>query len=117
MLRERLKSILRGPRSSAAASPPVSGMGQPRFAARSGDKELSRSRLSRGLEQFFGCFAGQTGLTMLDLGGANQQNVNFITSLGHKFYSEDFLRAFEEIFAGRGLEPLPSPVEYAKSRS
>jgi myo-inositol-1(or 4)-monophosphatase len=29
---------------------------------------------------------------------------------------EEVLANFREIFAGRGLEPLPSPVEYAKSR-
>ena len=30
---------------------------------------------------------------------------------------EVLLENFREIFAGRGLEPLPSPVEYAKSRT
>jgi len=30
---------------------------------------------------------------------------------------QELLTNFEEIFAGRGLEELPSPVEYAKSRS
>ena len=29
---------------------------------------------------------------------------------------DEVLANFREIFAGRGLEPLPSPVEYAKSR-
>ncbi len=29
---------------------------------------------------------------------------------------QDFIREFQAIFAGRGLEPLPSPVEYAKSQ-
>ena len=29
---------------------------------------------------------------------------------------EELLHNFSEIFAGRGLEPLPSPLEYAKSR-
>jgi myo-inositol-1(or 4)-monophosphatase len=29
---------------------------------------------------------------------------------------QELITNFEEIFAGRGLEPLPSPVEYAKSR-
>lgn len=29
---------------------------------------------------------------------------------------EELLKNFSEIFAGRGLEPLPSPVEYAKAR-
>jgi myo-inositol-1(or 4)-monophosphatase len=30
---------------------------------------------------------------------------------------QELLTNFSEIFAGRGLEPLPSPVEYAKSRT
>ena len=30
---------------------------------------------------------------------------------------EELLQNFGEIFVGRGLEPLPSPVEYAKSRT
>jgi myo-inositol-1(or 4)-monophosphatase len=30
---------------------------------------------------------------------------------------EEVVANFREIFAGRGLEPLPSPVEYAKSRT
>jgi myo-inositol-1(or 4)-monophosphatase len=29
---------------------------------------------------------------------------------------EEVLANFREIFAGRGLEPLPSPLEYLKSR-
>ncbi len=29
---------------------------------------------------------------------------------------EEVINNFREIFAGRGLEPLPSPVEYAKTR-
>jgi myo-inositol-1(or 4)-monophosphatase len=30
---------------------------------------------------------------------------------------QELITNFAEIFAGRGLEPLPSPVEYAKSHS
>src|ERR1022692_3136282 len=33
------------------------------------------------------------------------------------FIHQELITSFEEIFAGRGLDPLPSPVEYAKSRS
>jgi myo-inositol-1(or 4)-monophosphatase len=29
---------------------------------------------------------------------------------------DEVVANFREIFAGRGLEPLPSPVEYAKAR-
>jgi hypothetical protein len=50
------------------------------------------------LDQFFGYIRGQSGLTLLDLGGANQQNISFITNLGHRLYSEDFVRIMEETF-------------------
>jgi myo-inositol-1(or 4)-monophosphatase len=35
----------------------------------------------------------------------------------NRLIHQELITNFEEIFAGRGLEPLPSPVEYAKSRS
>ena len=35
---------------------------------------------------------------ILDLGGANQANVSFITGLGHKLYSEGFLRVLDSAF-------------------
>jgi hypothetical protein len=60
-------------------------------------------RQSRGLEQFFTYIRGQVGLSILDLAGANQENVNFITNLGHKLYSEDFLRSFHETFGDGDL--------------
>ena len=43
-------------------------------------------RPSRGLEEFFSYIRGQSGLRILDLGSANQQNVTFITNLGHRLY-------------------------------
>jgi hypothetical protein len=49
-------------------------------------------RHSNGLDQFFSYIKGESGLSILDLAGVNQANVSFITNLGHKIYSEDFLR-------------------------
>src|SRR6202007_2401946 len=51
-----------------------------------------------GLEEFFSYIRDQSGLTILDLGGATQQNVSFITNLGHRLYSEDFLQILHETF-------------------
>ncbi|HLY16090.1 MAG TPA: class I SAM-dependent methyltransferase [Bryobacteraceae bacterium] len=99
LLSNRLKGFWRGPGSSVEAASPANGGGVPqRPAPRPGRKEELEVRQSRGLEQFFGSFRGQAGLSILDLGGASQENINFITSLGHKFYSEDFLRIFQETF-------------------
>jgi len=35
---------------------------------------------------------------ILDLAGANQQTVSFITSLGHRIYSDDLLFAIDRVF-------------------
>jgi len=61
-------------------------------------KEIVTSRASRGLEQFFFCHRGEVGLSILDLAGASQENINFITNLGHRLYSEDFVRTLDDIF-------------------
>jgi hypothetical protein len=98
LLSERLKSFWRGPRSSVEAASPANGGSEPRLVSRAPQEEVLETRASRGLDQFFGSFRGQAGLSILDLGGAHQENINFITSLGHKFHSEDFPRIFEETF-------------------
>jgi len=76
------------------------------------------ARQSRGLDQFFSSFRDQAGLSILDLGGAHQENINFITSLGHKFYSEDFLRIFGETFGEDVADQSnPSRIDYFLRRS
>ena len=62
------------------------------------DKEVITSRASRGLEQFFAYHRGQVGLSILDFAGASQENINFITNLGHRLYSEDFVRTLDDVF-------------------
>lgn len=71
-------------------------------------------RASRGLEEFFHHIYGQTGLNLLDLGGATQQNVSFITDLGHRLYSEDFLQILGEVSAGHSLadQSHPDRIDY-----
>lgn len=54
-------------------------------------KGVVYSRHSNGLDQFFAHIQGEAGLTILDLAGASQANINFITNLGHRLYSEDLL--------------------------
>ena len=62
------------------------------------------TRPSRGLDEFFAYIRGQSGLTILDFGEATQQNVSFITNLGHRLYSENFLQVLNETF---GSESAP----------
>jgi hypothetical protein len=94
-----LKNILRGGRSEPSGLPMAGGgasSAMPSGGSRNGAE--SSTRPSRGLEEFFSSIRGRTGLTILDLGGVSQQNVSFITSLGHRLYSEDFLRTLTETF-------------------
>ncbi|MEI9972121.1 MAG: class I SAM-dependent methyltransferase [Ignavibacteriota bacterium] len=67
------------------------------------------TRSSRGLEEFFGHIHGTSGLTLLDLGGATQQNVSFITDLGHRLYSENFLQILKETAGGEAMSDQSNP--------
>jgi hypothetical protein len=115
LLPEKLKSILRGPRAAQPSQSPEA-VAPPRslFSSRSpADVEVT-TRVSRGLEEFFTYIRDQSGLTILDLGGASQQNVNFITSLGHRLYSEDFLQILHETFGVDDTTDQSNPgrIEY-----
>lgn len=114
MLPDKLKSLLRGSGGSQPSARAVSpGAGRPPMS-RGGGTETVSTRQSRGLEEFFNYIRDQSGLTILDLGGATQQNVSFITNLGHRLYSEDFLQILNETF---GMDDTvdqsnPGRIEY-----
>src|ERR1700681_3093769 len=95
-----LKGLFRGSRGGQ----PGNGLASPGNAGRSlftqsaGDDPDPYTRTSRGLEEFFTYIRDQSGLKILDLGGATQKNVSFITDLGHRLCTEDFLRMVGETF-------------------
>ena len=65
------------------------------------------------MEQFFFNLRDLVGLSILDLSGANQENINFLTSLGHKVYSQDLVRSLEEAFgADLAEQSNVSRIEY-----
>jgi 2-polyprenyl-3-methyl-5-hydroxy-6-metoxy-1,4-benzoquinol methylase len=84
------------------------------LARSSADQPIVTVRTSRGLEEFFSYIRGQSGLRILDLGSANQQNVTFITNLGHRLYSEDFLRILHEVFGAEDTvdQSNPGRIDY-----
>lgn len=76
--------------------------------------EAISERSSRGLDEFFKCIRDTSGLTLLDLGPATQANISFITNLGHRLYTADFLQVLDDTF---GLEDTvdqsnPGQIEY-----
>jgi hypothetical protein len=59
----------------------------------------AKPRNSNGLDQFFAHIKGEEGLSILDMGSASQANIDFITELGHRLSTEDFLRSVDAAFA------------------
>jgi SAM-dependent methyltransferase len=55
-------------------------------------------RHSHGLEQISGVLREREGLAVLDLGEFTQANVAYVTGLGHRLYSENFLHALDTVF-------------------
>jgi hypothetical protein len=115
VLGEKIRRFFRGPDA------PVPGVDGPRPApqgrhasSRAGEPETVLTRQSRGLEQFFTYIRDQAGLTVLDLGGASQANINFITNLGHRLYSVDFVRSMRETFGGEdpAEQSNPGRIDY-----
>src|SRR5437879_1808469 len=111
-----LKNIMRGRGSTPPTGPPApNGPTRTVLPPRNGmGNETFANRQSRGLHEFFTYIRDQSGLTILDLGGATQQNVNFITNLGHRLYSEDFLQILNDTFgvAGTVDQSNPGRIEY-----
>lgn len=88
-LLDKLKSMLGSTPERTAAPAPMAGK------ARQGTPFV---RHSSGLEQFFSSMKGQYALNLLDFAGASQANISYITNLGHRISSEDYLRSLELTF-------------------
>ena len=110
---EPLKGFFRGSRGGAQGGGPLSPSSPGRPLQGRGETVFS-IRTSRGLEEFFTQIRDTSGLTILDLGGATQKNVSFITDLGHRLYSEDFLRILNETFGVDDTvdQSNPGRIEY-----
>lgn len=107
MWKDRLKSILGGQAAAAPAPapehvfpPPVEPVReQPQPPAwPKGFPSEETVRYSRGLEYFLSVLEGKRSSGVLDLGGANQANINYITSLGHRMSYESALVSLDEIW-------------------
>src|ERR1039458_5700439 len=111
---EPLREFFRGSRGGqAGGGPPAVPGGRKPLNGSAAAATLS-VRPSRGLEEFFTQIRDTSGLTILDLGGATQKNVSFITDLGHRLYSEDFLRMLNEAFGADDTvdQTNPGRIEY-----
>jgi hypothetical protein len=91
----RLRSLLGGSGSGAARELLAASNGRP--------LPPEHTRQSNGLDQFFSSIRDRSGLNLLDFAGANQSNVSYITSMGHRLSSEDFVRSLELTFGQKDL--------------
>jgi len=107
----------------AQVPPPPSGIqAMIRGSGRRASQPSAYTRHSNGIEQFFDQIQSEPGLRILDLSGASQANIAFITNLGHKLYSEDLLQSLDlafgdgDFFANQ-LEPARAAAFLAQSLS
>lgn len=69
------------------------------MAANSGtDGRALETRHSHGLDQFCASLEERPGLSILDLAGANQATISFLTNYGHRLFSDDFVHQLDECF-------------------
>jgi hypothetical protein len=95
LLKDRLRTLILG--SPEFAGPPPYSF-RPLANGNLYRSSEPKTRNSHGLDQFFGAIRDQTALRILDLAGASQANVTYITDLGHGLYAEDFLLALDAAF-------------------
>src|SRR5215472_1919944 len=98
MLPEKLRSIFRKESEPASPAHHPSSLAGSSPARKPFKPNPPVTRVSRGLEQFFFEIRDLVGLSILDLAGATQENINFLTSLGHKIYSQDIVRSLDDAF-------------------
>jgi len=77
-------------------------------------KHADGTRSSNGLDQFFTSLLNRENLNLLDFAGASQANINYITNLGHRIYSDDILRSLEDAF-GNGPDFLENQADPDRS--
>jgi hypothetical protein len=58
------------------------------------------TRNSHGLDQFCASLEDRYALSILDFAPANQETVSYVTNLGHRLYSDDFVKQIDQCFGG-----------------
>ena len=70
------------------------------------------TRHSHGLDQFCSSLEERPGLSILDLAGASQATISFLTNYGHRLYSDDFVHQMDQHFGdGDFYENQSNPLK------
>lgn len=91
MWKDRFRKVFGEPTGSPA---PRAGAGH--SASKGAPGPITRQ--SKGADQFFASLQSEEPLTILDLAGASQANIMFITELGHRLASDDIVGTMEQCF-------------------
>src|SRR6266851_6597418 len=62
------------------------------------------TRHSSGLEQFYSMLQGSENLSILDMSGASQANITFVTGAGHRISSDDLIGTMQPVFGENFFE-------------
>lgn len=65
------------------------------------------ARRSHALEQFTAALARSAPIQILDLGGINQDNLDFLAGQGHRLYAENLIRAADATFPAAAKDAVP----------
>lgn len=68
------------------------------------ETQATRMRHSSGLDQFCAMLKTTENLSILDMSGASQSNITFITGLGHRISSDDIVGTMQECFGNDFFE-------------
>ena len=70
----------------------------------------TEARRSNGLRHFFDTIPKSKGIDLLDLGGANETNVNFLADIGGKIHFVDLLGSYDRFQPRPGEDMTPIDV-------
>ncbi len=76
-------------------------------ASKGGVPTLTRG--SSGLDQFCSSLKNAEGLSILDMSGASQANISFITGMGHRISSDDIIGTMLDCFGQDFLQAQQAP--------
>ena len=80
------------------------GAGKGVFPKLSAKEPASITRRSSGFDQFNSFLQQSNDLSILDMSGASQANITFVTGYGHKISSDDIIGTMGECFGKEFLE-------------
>lgn len=87
--------------------------GVPQKTSLRGENE-PQTRHSSGFEQFCSFLKTPQELSILDMAGASQANISFITDLGHRISSDDIVGTMQQSFGSDFFEAQETPATAQK---